>query len=520
MKGKLLLLCTIVGGGAAVLWFWPGSTAAASTLAARDLYSVRRADLNIALTEKGTMVAKESNKVTSKIKGESKILFLVEEGKQVEQDEVVCRIDPTNAQSQLEEVQLEILQTEANLQTARTELEIQTVENAATLTKAQVALDRARKEIEKYREGEAPQARNKLLVAIKSAETDLNRATKKFEDSKKLLTEEYIKQSELDEDQIAFERSQVLKDSADADLRIFDKYTFPMMVTELETKLADAEREVATAEKRGTSQLGQKSVSVQQVEKRLAVQQKQLQERKDDLENMTLKAPCPGIVVYGNPHEPWYRDQVKVGGQIRGNFTVVTIPDLRIMQVKLQVHEADISKLRLGLKASVTTDSYPGLRLEGQVTKIATVASSDNNWGQTEVKSFDVEVTLAAGDAQMRPGISAKVEIHIETRPQTLFVPLQSVFAENGSNFCHVAVAGQPPARRKVELGTSNDTYVEVLGGLAEHDQVLLYNPSLPGTGSSGTGTSGTDAKDAAATPPADAPATAEAAATPVKSGT
>ena len=54
MKGKLLL-CTIVVGGAALLWFWPGSTAAASTLAARDLYTVRRADLNIALTEKGTM---------------------------------------------------------------------------------------------------------------------------------------------------------------------------------------------------------------------------------------------------------------------------------------------------------------------------------------------------------------------------------------------------------------------------------------------------------------------------------
>jgi HlyD family secretion protein len=512
MRGKLLLTAIVVLGGTALFWFWPTSDAAAAT-PARDLYTVRRADLDIRLVENGTLVAKESKKVTSKIKGESKILWLVEEGKQVEQDEVVCRIDATNAQNQLEEVQLEILQTEANLQTARTELEIQTVENAATLTKARTALDRAQKEIEKYREGEAPQARNKLLVAIKNAETDLNRATKKFEDSKKLLAEDYIKQSELDEDQIAFERAQVLKESADTDLHLFDKYTFPMMVTELETKLADAEREVATAEKRGAAQLGQRSVSVQQIEKRLAVQQKQLQERKDDLDNMTLKAPCPGIVVYGNPHEPWYRDQVKVGGQIRGNFTVLTVPDLRVMQVKLHVHEADISKLRLGLRANVTTDSYPGLRIEGEVTKIATVASSENNWGQAEVKSFDVEVTMTTADLQMRPGISAKVEIHIATRPQTLFVPLQSVFAENGENFCHVAVAGQPPARRKLEVGTSNDTYIEVLSGLAERDQVLLYNPSLPGTGPSGGDAAGDTAEPATAEGPT------AAGDTPTKSG-
>jgi HlyD family secretion protein len=516
MRGKLLLVSTTVLGVAALVWFWPSSSAAANTQSARDLYTVRRGDLAIALTEKGTLVAKESQKVVSKIKGESKILFLIEEGKQVEQDEVVCRIDPTNAQSQLEEVQLEILQTEANLQTARTELEIQTVENAAAQTKATVALDRARKEIEKYREGEAPQARNKLLVAIKSTETDLNRATKKFEDSKKLLAEDYIKQSEVDEDQIAFERSQVLKESADADLRIFDKYTFPMQITELETKLADAERDVTTAEKRGSAQLGQRAVNVQQVEKRLAVQQKQLQERKEDLDNMTLKAPCPGIVVYGNPHEPWYRDQVKVGGQIRGNFTVVTIPDLRIMQVKLQVHEADISKLLLGLKATVTTDSYPGLRVAGEVTKIATVASSDNNWGQSEVKSFDVEVTMATGELQMRPGISAKVEIHVDTRVQTLFVPLQSVFTEDGQHFCHVAVSGQPPVRRKVDVGTGNDTYIEVRDGLAEHEQVLLYNPSLPGTGST-PAAADTDAAPAAAD--AGAAATAEATITPAKSG-
>lgn len=508
--------CILLGAGA---WFAFGRTAAAATpTPANDLYTVRRADLSIELTENGTMVAKESQKVVSKIKGESKILFLVEEGKQVEQGEVVCRIDATSAQQQFEAVQLEILETEANLKTARTDVEIQEGENVAAVTKAQTALERAQQEIEKYREGQAPQERNKLLVAIKSSETDLNRAQKKFEDSKKLLAEEYIKQSELDEDEIAFERTQVLKSSADTDLRLFDKYTFPMMVAELDTKLEDARRERLTAEKRGESHLGQKVVRVQQIEKRLEVQRQQLTERQQDLENMTLTAPCPGIVVYGDPHNSWYREQVKVGGTIRGNFTVLTIPDLRVMQVKLQVHEADVSKLRLGLKATVTTDSYPGLRLAGDVTKIATVASSGDGWGRNEVKSFDVEVTLTPTEAQMRPGISAKVEIHVDKRPQTLFVPLQSVFAEDGQQFCHVAVDGAEPQRRRLQIGAGNDTYVEVTEGLAVGDRVLLYNPSLPGSG--GGGKDPAPAAESPAQPGAgDATATTTTAAAPTTTG-
>jgi HlyD family secretion protein len=280
---------------------------------------------------------------------------------------------------------------------------------------------------------------------------------------------------------------------------MFDKYTFPMAMTDLKTKLADAERDVTTSEKRCASTLGQKDVSVQQIEKRLKVQKKQLEEREEDLENTTMTAPCPGIVVYGDPNEPWYRDRIKVGGQVFRNFCVMTIPDLRVMQVKLQIHEADISKLKLGLSATISADSYPGLSMKGEVTKIATVASGENNWGgSSEVKRFDVEVTIDSKDIELRPGISAKVEIDVERVPDALFVPIQSVFAEDGAQYCHVQRQGEPPTRRRVEVGKSNDVYVQVTNGLAAGERVLLYNPMLPGTRT-------TDGEPAAE--PGDAPA-------------
>jgi HlyD family secretion protein len=485
MKTTILVVAGLAFAGLLFFAPWSQKDAAAAETPANELYTVRRDDLEVTLTESGTMVAKESQKVTAKIKGESKILFLVEEGKEVQggRSRLQARLR-TQVQTQLEQVQLDILQTEANLKTARTELEIQAVETAANVRKAEVALDKAKKEIEKYRDGEAPQARRKLEVALKDAETEFNRKQKNYEDSKKLLEQNYIKKAELEDHQIAFERATVQKEGAVNDLAMFDKYTFPMSLTDFETKLADAKREVETAQKRGESTLGQKTVAVQQVEKRLKVQQEQLKERKEDLENMTLKAPCPGIVVYGNPHEPWYRERVKVGNTVYGGYTVMTIPDLREMQVKLQIHEADISKLKLGLKAGVTTDSYPGLQLQGEVTKIATVASGDNEWGgSSEVKKFAVEVTLKTPEVQLRPGISAKVEIHVDVREKTLFLPLQSVFAEDDAHWCYVQAQGQTPTRRKLTIGTSNDNYMEVLDGLQEGEHVLLYNPLLPKDG-------------------------------------
>src|SRR5262249_36810954 len=154
--------------------------------------------------------------------------------------------------------------------------------------------------------------------------------------------------------------------------------------------------ELETAEKRSKAKLNQKEADVLQADKRIKRLKQQLDERRKDIENMTMKAPCPGILIYGDPREPWYREQVKLGGTIWGGNTLMTIPDLRVMQVKIEVHEADINKLKVGQPTVVTMDTYPGLTLHGEVSRIANIAAGGNSWqGQSsEVKRFDVEILL------------------------------------------------------------------------------------------------------------------------------
>lgn len=457
----------------------PPSTAAAA--GEGSLFRVERGDLDIALTENGTVMAKDSQKLTFKIRGDGRITFLVPEGTEVAEGDVVCRLDTTEVQKNIEQLELELLTAETELSTNRTNLEIQEAENLAALEKAKNDREKAEKELERWVNGDAPQALRKLKVELKDAETVFNRAKKKYEDSEQLLTLKYIKQIDLEDDRIAFEKAQVTMEGASLAIELFEKYVYPMTLTEKEIAVRDAHRGLSTAEKRAQSQLLQKQVAVAQSEKRVAALKRNIADKKTDVENMTLRAPCPGIVIYGDPRAPWYTENIKVGGNVWEGTTLMTIPDLRVMLVKLEIHEADINKLAVGQPASITMDTYAGLTLAGQITKVAQIAASSNPFERrAEVKRFDVEITITCESAvKLKPGISAKVEIRIGRRDDVLFVPLQCVYVAGGKHRCRV-MEGDAPAEREVAIGQSNDKYAEVVTGLSEGERVLLYNPGLP----------------------------------------
>lgn len=471
--GALALL-----GGLA--WWGGAGPSGPQPPSAESLYAVTAQDLEVTLTEQGTLVAQEARKVVLQAQRGGKIVTLVEEGKLVEEGEVLVTCDTTELVTRIEQLELELVQDETTLKSAQTELEIQQAENVAELEKAAAALERAGKELERYREADGPQERRTLLVKIKDAQTAFGRAKKRYEDSQRLLAQDYIKKAELETDQIAYEKALVEKEGAELALEVFDRYTFPMTVQEREAKVKDAARDQETATKRAASRLLQKEVALTSSQKRLKHKTSSLEEARTDLAHMTLRSPCPGIVIYGDPKgHSWYREQIKVGGEIWGGNTVMTIPDLRKMQVQVAIHEADINKVALEQRATVTMDTYPGLVLTGHVTKIAQIAGSPEGQREAEVKKFDVEISLeSAPGVELKPGISAKAVIHVARLERVLAIPLQCVFLLEGQHYCFVAGA-TAPERRAVEVGQSTASLIEVKSGLTQGERVLLYNPSL-----------------------------------------
>ena len=473
-------LVIVVGGGGALLLRDRSVASNKHTIQNEVLYTVGKGTFTVTVTENGSLMAKNSEKINFQARRAGKITYLTDEGKTVEEGEVLCRFDTTDLESELQELKLSIVQTEADLNTAQTELEIQKTENTADIEKARIALSKAEKELEKYRDGDAPKERRNLEIAIKDTETNFSRATKKYEDSLMLLEQEYITPAQVEQDEIDFERAKIQLESAERDLELFDKYTFPMAMTDKETAVKDAQRGRDNAELRAQSRLRQKEVSVESKDQRLKTFQKKLKELEEELEKFTIVSPSPGIVIYGDPSEPWYRDRIQLGNQVWRGFTLFTIPDLRVMQVQVHIHEADINKIKENQIATVTMDTYPGLVLSGQVTKVAAIAGEPGRRSNEEVKKFTVDITLdSAEDITLKPGISAKAEVFIEEKKDVVSVPLQCVFIEAGMHYCYTAGDGDQPVAVAVKPGLSNDSHIEIVEGLAEGAQVLLYNPAL-----------------------------------------
>ncbi len=480
MKTILVVLTIAVVGTGGALLVRQTAWAQSDTEFPEDvLFCATRGQLTVTITENGSLMAKNSEKITFQGKRGGKITFLIEEGKTVDPNEVLCRLETTELEEQLQELELSILQTETDLDNARTELEIQVSENAASIEKAQFASEKAQKELEKYKDGDAPKERDNLEIAIKEARTNFSRAKKKYEDSKKLQEQDYISGSEVEQDQIACERAEIKHTAAVRDLDLFERYTSPMMLREKNVAVKDTDRELVNAEKRAKSKLRNREVAVEKAESRLKALNKQLDELKEEIASCTIKAPSPGIVLYGDPKRWWTRREVKLGGQIWSGFTIFTIPDLRVMQVRIRIHEADINKIKVDQTVTVTMDTYPGLVLTGKVTKVAQVAEDSQPWREDEVKRFTVDITLdSTGDVTLKPGISAKAEVFIETLDDVLYVPLQCVFIEEGTHYCY-ELRGDQPERVVVEAGATNDHYVQIVSGLESGARVLLYNPHV-----------------------------------------
>jgi HlyD family secretion protein len=481
MKSFLVLLSVVlVGGGGTYLVRTVSNGSSHSGVPGEALFTVERGKLTITITENGSLMAKNSEKISFMGRRGGKVTYLVEEGKTVEEDEVLCKLDTTDLEQRVQDSELEIVKTDADLNSAKTELEIQKSESKAAIEKAKIALDKAKNELEKYRDGDAPKERRKLEIAIKEAKTNYSRAKKKYEDSVKLHEQTFINQSQLEQDQIEFERSEIQLAGAERDLELFDKYTLPMTMVDKETAVKDAQRDLDNAGKRAESDVRKKEVAVEGYDQRLKHIKKNLDELKEELEKFTIKSPSPGIVIYGDPTQPWYRENIKIGSQIWGGFTMFTIPDLRVMQVQVQVHEADINKIKEGQVATITMDTYPGLVLKGKVSKIASIAGEPGRSVNAEVKKFTVDIVIDSTKGHtLKPGISAKAEIFVDEREDVLYVPLQCVFIEEGQHYCYVMRDGDEPVRVAVKPELSNDTYLQIVEGLKEGDRVLLYNPTL-----------------------------------------
>jgi multidrug resistance efflux pump len=379
------------------------------------------------------------------------IISILPEGNPVSTGDVVCELDASAFKDELQAQKIRYLQAKAWVEQA-----------TAILAVSEISL-------EEYRDGILPQDRQLIRQYISTCEIEKERAERNLEWSKKVVAKHYRAAAQLTADTLAVQQADIALREARGMLERLDKYTGPRLVTELNAKIMAVKAD----------KLAQEAAFQLEVDR--------LKKLETMVENCTLRAPRDGIVGYFHPPFSFRRradeDQIIEGASVREGQPIFILPDPTRMQVKTRVNESKIALIRRGQRAEIRIEAYPDHVLKGEVAEI-TALPETVNWRSADVRAYAVTVKIDTGAFKdLLPGLSAEVDIHIDTQRQVPRVPLESLRWVNGEAYAAL-VRTSPQGHwqwKSVTVGLSDEQYAQVLSGLEPGDRVVADAESLPG---------------------------------------
>lgn len=152
-----------------------------------------------------------------------------------------------------------------------------------------------------------------------------------------------------------------------------------------------------------------------------------------------------------------------------GGTLLYHLGDLSRLLVKADVDEVDIPNVRAGQTAQVTADAFPDRTFDAKVTQVAPMATTVAN-----VTVYAIQAEITDPDrADLKPGMSAALEIQIKAVPDALTVPSDAIIVRRGKRFVMVK-NGKEYRRQAVKTGATNDTDTQILSGVEEGDTVYI----------------------------------------------
>jgi HlyD family secretion protein len=372
--------------------------------------------------------------------GGTAIIEIVPEGSLVEEGDFLLKFDSSALESELLGQQI-IVNT-----------------SKATVIQAQSMYDTAVISLKEYLQGTFRQEEETLEGEILVAKENLSVAQEYLKYSELLHSKGYLTAQQLDADRFAVEKALSERKIGETKLDVLGKFTKEKMVLQFEADIATTE--AALASEKSSHQLD--------VEK--------LEEIQTQIEKCEVRAPSAGQVVYANSNNRRGGEEIIIeeGTTIRERQVVIRLPNSDSMQVRAKINESRIDLIKEGMRASIRVDAFQGDELSGIVTKIDAFPMP-GSWYSSNIKEYGTTISIDSVSDNLRPGMTAEVEIHVETANAVISVPVQTVFEHGSIHYCVVKNDNKLEART-ITIGSTNDKYVVVEAGLEDDVQVVL-NP-------------------------------------------
>ncbi|MDD2878949.1 MAG: efflux RND transporter periplasmic adaptor subunit [Rhodoferax sp.] len=173
---------------------------------------------------------------------------------------------------------------------------------------------------------------------------------------------------------------------------------------------------------------------------------------------LTFRSPATGIVM---------EKKAVQGMRFMPGEMLYQVADLSRVWVMADVFEQDLALVKNGAKAQVNINAYPDKTFTGVVTYVYPMLKA-------ETRTVPVRVELANPSGLIKPGMFAQVELQVAVKAAGITVPVSAVIDSGTRQIVLVQLKEGRYEPRAVKTGARSDSYIEVLEGVQEGEQVVI----------------------------------------------
>jgi HlyD family secretion protein len=460
-------------------------------------HTVKRTHLPIVVTERGNLESQQDVQIlceTDDIRSQgirgTLIVWIIPNGSSVKKGDLLVELDDSQHVERLDRQILLTERAKSEQLQAQAAYDNQITQNETAQAEAELQVELAKLELAMFTDQEAGTHRLEVeeierLIDDTNSEILAAQANLELRSNDKMGIESLFKlgyagKNELDrsrldylqaEGQFAAKMNRLQTQMAS----LVKKETFErqMQILQLEGNLDTANRDLVQALRNNEAMLAQAEAQLNSAIESLKKEEELLARYRDYGEKCKIYAPQDGLVAYASDSR---REEIREGAAVRLRQVIMTIPNLEAMQVNTSVHESVLDQVFPGQRAKVRVDAFPEKLYEGTVRDVA-VLPDQGGWMSSDTKVYSTTVTIDETVRQLKPGMTAVVEIQVDHLRDVLTVPIQAIIQRGEATWCFVREEGKI-VRRDVRLGRSNDKHVEVQQGLRDGDRVVL-NPAV-----------------------------------------
>jgi HlyD family secretion protein len=332
----------------------------------------------------------------------------VDEGDGVKNGQIVARLDRDQLMAQREREAAGLESAQTQLAQSETSLEWEKANLAADIEQRRADLESNEARLAELNNGARPQEKLDARAAVDAAQSEVDRAKKDWDRAQTLYKDDDISTAQFDQYRNRWESAQAaLKSMTEREALVLAGPRAEVIKAQqgqverarAAVKMAEANslemkrREQDLATRR--AEIARSTASVAMIDSQLA--------------DTIAASPVDGVVLV---------KAADVGEVLAPGTTVVTVGDIDHPWLRGYVNETDLGKVKLGAKAKVTTDSYPGKVYQGRVTFISSEAEFTPKQIQTEQERvklvYRIKIEMDNPRRELKSNMPADAEIVLD----------------------------------------------------------------------------------------------------------